>query len=87
MKSLDQQIEKRFPDVYEHCRREGLEPSQPFAQFVICLFCTDCPIEMSLRVLDLFLYEGDHVLFVVILRIIQAKRVVIIGLKGEVAAT
>lgn len=81
--SLNQQVEKRFPDIYAHCQAQGIEPAQPFAQFLISIFCTDCPLAMSIRILDVFIHEGDHVLFVVSLRMLQAKRAVIVGIEGE----
>jgi len=80
--SLNQQVEKRFPDIYAHCQAQSIEPAQPLSQFFISIFCTDCPLDMSIRILDVFIHEGDHVLFVVILRMLQAKRGVIVGLEG-----
>lgn len=80
--SLDQQVEKRLPEIYAHCLAQNTKPAEPFIQFFVSIFCTDCPLDMSIRILDVFIHEGDHVLFVVILRMLQAKRGVILGLEG-----
>ena len=83
LNSLNQQVEKRFPDIYDHCMTQSIEPAQPFAQFFISLFCTDCPLPMSVRFLDVFMNEGEHVLFVLILRMLQGKRNAILSLQGD----
>lgn len=54
-----------------------------FGQFLISIFTYDAPLEISVRIMDLFLLEGEGVLFNVIFTLVQLKREKILATDGS----
>lgn len=74
LESLSRQIKHKIPDVHRHFVAEGVEVMVCFAQYFITLFMYDTPLAMSVRIMGLFLLEGEHVLFNLVLKMIVLKR-------------
>ena len=84
LKSLDTQVRKRLPRLHLHLTREEMPISVPFTPYIMTIFSHGTPHIMAVRVMDVFLVEGEHVLFILLLRMLTLKEEVVLGLKGEV---
>jgi hypothetical protein len=83
LESLGRQIKQRLPEVHRHFLNEGVELMICFSQYFITLFMYDTPLDMSHRIMDLFLLEGEHVLFNLVLKMILLKKEKILGLAAQ----
>lgn len=83
LESLSRQIKHRLPEVHKHFLTEGAEIMICFSQYFITLFMYDTPIPMSMRIMDLFLLEGEQVLFNLIIKMLLFKREKVLALNGQ----
>lgn len=83
LESLGRQIKKRHPEVHRHFAVEGVEMMVCFSQYFITLFMYDTPFDMAFRIMDLFLLEGEHVLFNLLLKMIMLKKEKILSISGQ----
>lgn len=56
-------MEERAPAIKSHLEKIGVPLAMITLPWFMCLFIGDFPLELSLRILDCFFYEGPNVLF------------------------
>ena len=71
--SFSRQLESHMLDLYLHFQAQGLHISV-FAQYFLTVFAYKTPPELVVRVMDLFLLEGEQVLFNILIKMLQLKR-------------
>nr|CCA16959.1 sporangia induced conserved hypothetical protein [Albugo laibachii Nc14] len=68
---LSDLVEQKLPNLYAHFQQLGVEFG-PFAmKWFLCLFINTLPLEMVMRIWDVFLYEGGHVVLRVALTLLK----------------
>lgn len=68
---LSDLVEQILPNLYAHFQRLGVEFG-PFAmKWFLCLFINTLPLEMVMRIWDVFFYEGGHVVLRVALTLLK----------------
>ncbi|CEP11275.1 hypothetical protein [Parasitella parasitica] len=83
MYQFDNVFQQKLPVIHRHMENEGVTPSMYASQWFITLFAYRCPIELTLRVIDLLLVEGTHILVQIALAIIIRNQEKILRLKFE----
>lgn len=71
---LDKMILRYLPIVHTHLHSCEINLMACFSQYMMSLFIYDTPLELSLRVVDMFLFEGEQVIYRVILKMLNFKR-------------
>jgi len=84
LKSLETQVKKRLPRVFRHLQEQEVQVAMPFTPFLMTIFSCSTPHAMAIRVMDMFLVEGEHVLFILLLRMLALKEGHVLELQGEV---
>ena len=87
LKSLETQVRRRLPLIYAHFCSQEVQIAMPFTPYIMTIFSCATPHSMAIRVLDMFLIEGEHVLFILILRMLSLKQPFLLTLRGEVIST
>jgi hypothetical protein len=83
LQSLGRQLKSRLPEVHRHFVEEEVEMMVCFSQYFITIFMYDTPLHMSVRIMDLFLLEGEHVLFNLVLKMVLLKKDAILALSSQ----
>lgn len=83
LESLEKQMKRKLSDIAQHFLRQDIEYTMCFSQCLITIFLYDAPLELSTRIMDMFLFEGEQILFTVILKMLQMKRDKILHLKSQ----
>lgn len=84
LKSLESQVKKRLPKVFHHLQAQEVQIAMPFTPFLMTIFSCGTPHAMAVRIMDMFLVEGEHVLFILVLRMLALKESHVLELQGEV---
>jgi len=80
---LTKQVKLRHPDLWEHLAKHDLSFLSCFTQYLITVFLYDIPKDISVRVFDLFLLEGERVLYDLLLKMLYVKKARIMQLEGQ----
>jgi len=76
-------LREEQPDVLEHMESSGVTVHSAFTHLFLTLACQNSPVEFSVRIIDVFLLQGDKVLFDVLLKVITVCKKDIMGLRDE----
>ena len=68
---LDKMLEKRTPEVYQRMDAIGLNTDMCFNQYFVTLCLYNTPKPLAARVLDLFLFRGEDVLFELLVKAVS----------------
>lgn len=60
--------------LYKHFLKHGIPLDSLISQFFTTLFIYMCPIDHSVRIIEMFLLEGDKLLHMVLIRFIVASK-------------
>lgn len=74
MKAMKKEVKKRFVDLYFHFKREDVQLAACFSQYFLTIFLYDTPTSIGLRIFDVFLFEGERVLFELLYRMLALKK-------------
>ncbi|OMJ67037.1 hypothetical protein SteCoe_35903 [Stentor coeruleus] len=83
MKIMKKEVKKRFPDLHQHFEEQDLQLLACFSQYFITVFLYDTPTNIGIRIFDVFLLEGERVLFDLLYRMLAFKKVEILELKSQ----
>mmetsp|Transcript_15004 Transcript_15004/g.15021 ORF Transcript_15004/g.15021 Transcript_15004/m.15021 type:complete len:135 (+) Transcript_15004:526-930(+) len=75
-------IKSRFPDLSKHIDQNDLTLVSCFAQYMITIFLYDTPFDISVRIFDLFLLEGEKLMHRLLSKMLELKREKILELQG-----
>jgi len=75
-------LQRNLGDVYEHIQKEGVEMTI-FSWCFITLFICKAPLEFSVRIMDMFLCEGEQIIFSSLLKMLSLKKEKILRKKFE----
>ncbi len=73
----------RLPALHSHLETEELSVEVPFTPLIMTIFACGMPHELAVRVMDAFLIDGEEGLFVLLLRMLEAKEKDIVDMEGE----
>mmetsp|Transcript_26521 Transcript_26521/g.47007 ORF Transcript_26521/g.47007 Transcript_26521/m.47007 type:complete len:221 (-) Transcript_26521:235-897(-) len=76
-------VGRKLPSVLKHLRKLDARLDAACLQWFVCLFVTVLPIHLTIRVWDLLLVDGCHVLFWVALAILYLRKNDILKCKNE----
>ena len=74
MLAMRDYLEKRLPEISQHLENEEIELIACFSQYFITLFLYDTPTNIGLRIFDVFLLEGERVLFELLYKMLDLKK-------------
>jgi len=80
LQQLDRLIELRLKDIHLHLAQECVDISV-FSHFFFTVCVYKFPLELSVRVFDMFLLEGEQVILNLILRMLEFQKDKILKLK------
>ncbi|CAG9313169.1 unnamed protein product [Blepharisma stoltei] len=80
--SFSNKLQSLLPEVHCHLQTENLEITC-FSPFFITIFGCKAPIQNAMRVIDMFLYEGEQVLYSLLLNMLTLKRGKILRMNFE----
>jgi Rab-GTPase-TBC domain len=83
MAAVKKEVKKRFPDIHKHFEEQDIQLLACFSQYFISLFLYDIPSNVGTRILDIFLLEGEKVLFNLLYKMISLKRSKILLLNSQ----
>lgn len=84
--TLSRDIFLQLPEVAEHMLREDVGLATAFTQSLLTICSCDLPFDLAVRVMDLFIIEGEKVLLGLILSTLRIKRTKLMQLRAEVSA-
>lgn len=87
MQTLEWEVSRRLPAIYSHLQREEVSLDVPFTPFMMTIFTCGTPHDLAVRVMDVFLVEGESLLYSLVVRLLSAKQTHILTLRGDVTAT
>ena len=64
---------KLMPKLYAHFLNQGYVPTQQVTHWFMTVFSTKMPIELTLRIWDIFFIEGHNILYRLVLAIYKAN--------------
>ncbi|KAL4466571.1 hypothetical protein ABPG73_015142 [Tetrahymena malaccensis] len=70
IKILDQKMKEYIPKIYQHIADVGLESYSCFSQYFFTILLYNAPKTVQKRILDLFLFEGEQILYSVIIKML-----------------
>ena len=70
---LQERMQIEFPRIYKHLQDNFLEIIGTFTPLIMTLFVYMTPLEVSSRLFELFLIDGEHVLLTIVLKMIELK--------------
>ena len=71
---FDTMLKEEQPELSAHMEENGVMVNSCFAHYFLTLCCQNVPIEFSKRIMDMFLYNGEQVLFDVLLKIVTTTK-------------
>eukprot|EP00096_Caligus_rogercresseyi_P005393 TRINITY_DN2078_c0_g1_i1.p1 TRINITY_DN2078_c0_g1~~TRINITY_DN2078_c0_g1_i1.p1 ORF type:complete len:808 (+),score=302.38 TRINITY_DN2078_c0_g1_i1:336-2426(+) len=74
MYQLDMLLQEHVPDVYAHFQSQSVHTNLYASSWFLTLFTTSLPIQLSCRVMDVFLSEGTEVIFRLAIALITLGR-------------
>lgn len=83
MSSIENQVKLRFPELFYHLEENEVEFLACFSHYFLTFFLYDTPLEIGLRIFDLFLLEGERVLAELIIKTLALKEEKILALASQ----
>ncbi|CAG9317093.1 unnamed protein product [Blepharisma stoltei] len=83
IKNTEKSIKYRFPEILEHIEENELTLVSCFAQYMVTIFLYDTPLDISVRIMDLFLLEGEKLMHRLLSKMLELKREKILELNSE----
>src|SRR5690606_37358979 len=80
---FEQLIKDEIPDVFAHMENEAIMVHGCFAGYFLTVCSQTCPVEFSKRIMDVFLLNGEPVIFDVLMKVMITCKKDIFALKGE----
>nr|XP_002131287.1 rab GTPase-activating protein 1-like [Ciona intestinalis]XP_026691883.1 rab GTPase-activating protein 1-like [Ciona intestinalis] len=80
---LDRCIEELMPNLHDHFKQLGIECHMFSSQWFLTLFTAKFPLSMVYQVVDVFLSEGEPVVFRVALGLLHCSRMELLALDFE----
>ena len=80
---MEKYIKKHYPDLHRHFKEQDIQLLACFTQYFITLFLYDTPIHIGIKIFDLFLLEGERVLFKLLYRMLGIKMNIILNLESQ----
>ncbi|VUC55875.1 GTPase-activating protein, putative [Plasmodium berghei ANKA] len=71
---IEELIKIKFPNVHMHMKEFDVDVSWICSEWLLCLFCTAFPIATTLRIWDCLFYEGDKILFRIVLALFKMNQ-------------
>ncbi|EAA18056.1 hypothetical protein [Plasmodium yoelii yoelii] len=71
---IEELIKIKFPNIYMHMKEFDVDVSWICSEWLLCLFCTAFPITTTLRIWDCLFYEGDKILFRIVLALFKMNQ-------------
>jgi hypothetical protein len=75
-------IKKYIPKIYEHFKAKEVHPSMYASQWFITLFAVNFRFDILVRIFDVFLLEGQKILYRIALAVLKIKEDKILNKKG-----
>lgn len=75
-------LKARFPDVLDHIEENDFTLVSCFSQYMVTVFHYDTPFNISVRIFDLFLLEGEKLMDRLLSKMLELKRPKILSLTG-----
>jgi len=82
-RELASRLQKHLPAIHMHLEAEEIGVEVPFTPLVMTVFACGMPHNLAVRVMDVFLVDGEEALFVLLLRMLERKERDILALEGE----
>ena len=76
-------LREEVPDILDHMEASGVTTHSAFTHLFLTLICQNTPVEFSVRIIDVYLFYGEKVLFDVLLRVVMVCKKEIMSLKDE----
>ncbi|KAL4483879.1 hypothetical protein ABPG72_006254 [Tetrahymena utriculariae] len=70
IKTLDQKMKEYIPQIFNHIADVGLDSYSCFSQYFFTILLYNAPKTVQKRILDLFLFEGEQILYSVIIKML-----------------
>ncbi|EAR89881.3 rab-GTPase-TBC domain protein (macronuclear) [Tetrahymena thermophila SB210] len=70
IKTLDQKMKEYVPQIFQHIADVGLDSYSCFSQYFFTILLYNAPKTVQKRILDLFLFEGEQILYSVIIKML-----------------
>ena len=83
MYAMTKDVKKRYPDLHKHFKQQEVILMAVFSQYFIALFLYDIPTNIGIRIFDVFLLEGERVLFNLLYKMLGLKRNKILELEAQ----
>ena len=77
-------LETAYPDVYKHIAAEIDESLVPvFTSNIQTIFIRDCPKKVAMHIFEVFLLDGEQIIFTLLLKMIELKEETILKIPGH----
>jgi hypothetical protein len=83
MDSFNHQVKRRFFELFAHFNAQDVELTSCFSQYFLTIFLYDTSTQIGLRIFDLFLFEGEKVLFDLLFKILALKKEKLLELQSQ----
>ena len=83
MIAMKKEVKKRFLDLHQHFKEEEVELLVCFTHYFITIFLYDTPTNIGIRIFDMFLLEGEKILFDLLYKMLALKRSKILELTSQ----
>ena len=84
---LSREIRVQLPDVAEYMVQQEVGLATAFTQSLLTICTCDSELALAVRVMDLFILQGESVLFTLILSCLRLKRQKVLSLTSGVLCT
>ena len=71
--SLEASLQRKFPEVLAHLQESFIEIYGTFSPHFMTLFIYSTPIEISTRLFEIFIIDGENALVNLLLKMIELK--------------
>lgn len=83
MLAMKVEVKKRFLDLHKHFKNQDIQLLACFSQYFIGIFLYDTPTNIGVRIFDVFLLEGERMLFELLYKMLEIKRRKILDLSSQ----
>ena len=78
--AMEKEVKKRFLDLHRHFKEQDIQLLACFSHYFITIFLYDTSYNIGIRIFDIFLLEGEKIIFDLLYKMLSLKRAKILEL-------